>query len=94
MQSQSTGKVKEHVKTHIHIHTHARTHTVTKTFLHATMHLKFLKTVFINSHAYSSNFSAMALSFNTFRRTEPCKEEQLLIKMVIQYLFCNAKVTN
>lgn len=58
------------------------------------MHLKFLETVFINPHAYSSNFSAMAVSFNTFRRIEPCKEEQLLIKMVIQNLFCNAKVTN
>lgn len=74
-------------------HTYTHTHT-TKTFLHATMHLKFFKTVFINSHTYSSNFSAMAVSFNTFRRIEPCKEEQLLIKMVIQYLFCNAKVTN
>lgn len=70
------------------------THRVTETFLHATMHLKFLETVFINPHAYSSNFSAMAVSFNTFRRIEPCKEEQLLIKMVIQNLFCNAKVTN
>ena len=44
--------------------------------------------------AHSSDFSAMAVSFNTFRGIEPCKEEQLLTKMVIQYLFCNAKVTN
>lgn len=79
--------MKEHVKKNTYTHT-------TKTFLHATMHLNFFETVFINSHAYSSNFSAMAVSFNTFRGIEPCKEEQLLTKMVIQYLFCNAKVTN
>lgn len=72
---------------------HTYTHT-TKPFLHATMHLNFFETVFINSHAYSPNFSAMAVSFNTSRGIEPCKEEQLLTKMVIQYLFCNAKVTN
>lgn len=80
---------------HTHTHTYTRTHTHNNKNLSACYHaFKILKTVFINSHAYSSNFSAMAVSFNTFRRTEPCKEEQLLIKMVIQYLFCNAKVTN
>lgn len=70
-----------------HIYTHNKN-------LSACCHAFESLNVFINSHTYSSNFSAMAISFNTFRRIEPCKEEQLLIKMVIQYLFCNAKVTN
>lgn len=64
-------KVKEHVKTNIY--------TTTKTFVHATMHVKCFKIVFIKSHAHSSHFSAMAV-ISHFYRTEPCKEERLLIK--------------
>lgn len=50
--------------------------------MHAIMHKKnptTLLTAFISSHSHSSNFSAMAKSFNS-QRTEPCKEEQVLKK--------------
>lgn len=42
-------KVKEHVKTNIY--------TTTKTFVHATMHVKCFKIVFIKSHTHTAHTS-------------------------------------
>lgn len=55
-----------------------QTHTY-KNNLSACYHaLENFETVFINSHTHSSNFSAMAVSFKTFREQNHAKRSNCL----------------
>lgn len=69
------------------------TYTTTKTFLHAAMHVKCFETVYKVTRTQLT-LQCNGLISQHFREQNHAKRSKLLIKTVIRYLFCNAKVTN